>query len=462
MFSGNVTSGITFRYNFVFAAIASIVIVLLTAFVYQVVQRAMLDELQGQIAEEVTLMERIYNDEGLDAFAKIGFLSDPRNFASTNLFGLFDDNGNRLAGNLKLPPEEPGWTRKSFEGLYPEPNGTYLINSKMISDGKTVAVGRSLRPVTNVLSVLLTTIFTTAAAATIIRMLVSYSISRQTFSKLEAMTGTLERVAGGDLDARVDAGKGSEQLDKAGRLINQHLSHLKHVVESNTNTINAIAHDLRSPLNRVSILLDDALAADDTSVITAKLGDAQAEIENLTEIFDTTLRISRLRAGAGLDGFSVTSLGELVTEIGEIFAPVAEDHGDTLIVEPPLGAPLTMLADTRMIRQMLVNLIENATNHCPRGVTITLRARATQSGGAVLEVCDTGPGIPANQRLAVLEPFERLDRSRSTPGTGLGLALVAAIAERHGATIELDDNNPGLVVRVAFPPAGKDGKLTNL
>ncbi|MEM5470404.1 HAMP domain-containing sensor histidine kinase [Hoeflea sp. AS60] len=406
-------------------------------------------------------MERIYQDEGPDALAKIGLLSDPRNFASTNLFGLFDEKGVRLAGNLKAPPEVPGWMRKDFEGLYPEPNGTYLITSKVIKGGKTVAVGRSLTPITNVLRVLLLTVLTTAAAAAVIRMLVSYSISRQTFAKLEAMTGTLEKVAGGDLDARVVVGRGSEQLDKAARLINGHLDHLKHVVESNKNTINAIAHDLRSPLNRVSILLDDALAAGDASFTAAKLLDAQAEIENLTEIFDTTLRISRLRASAGQEGFSMISLSELVIEMGEIFAPVAEDHGDTLIVETHPGPPLKVFADTRMVRQMLVNLIENATNHCPKGVTITLRVKATDSGG-VVEVCDTGPGIPVGQRLAVLEPFERLDRSRSTPGTGLGLALVAAIAGRHDATIELDDNEPGLVVRVIFPLADTEAKLSNL
>ncbi len=462
MFSGNATSGMTFRYNFIYAAIASIVIVLLTAFIYQVVQRAMLEELRSQISEEVTLMERIYQDEGPDALGKIDLLSDPRNFASTNLFGLFDDKGGRLAGNLQAPPEKTGWTRKDFEGLYPEPNGTYLISSKTIPGGKTVAVGRSLTPITNVLGVLLVTMLTTAAVAAVIRMLVSYSISRQTFAKLEAMTGTLEKVAGGDLDARVAAGKGSEQLDKAARLINGHLDHLKHAVETNKNTINAIAHDLRSPLNRVSMLLDDALAAGDVSTTAARLVDAQTEIENLTATFDTTLRISRLKAGGGQEGFSMVSLSGLVTEIGEIFAPVVEDHGDILVIDASPGSGLEIFADRRMVRQMLVNLIENATNHCPKGVTITLRAKANNDGGAVVEVSDTGPGIPASQRLAVLEPFERLDRSRSTPGTGLGLALVAAIAERHGATIELDDNTPGLVVRVVFPFTHKEAKLSKL
>lgn len=462
MFSGNATSGMTFRYNFIYAAIAAIVIVLLTAFIYQIVQRAMLEELRSQISEEVTLMERIYQDEGPDALAKIDLLSDPRNFASTNLFGLFDVKGGRLAGNLKAPPQEPGWSRKDFEGLYPEPNGTYLISSKTIQGGKTLTVGRSLTPITNVLRVLLVTMLTTAAVAAVIRMLVSYSISRQTFAKLEAMTGALEKVAGGDLDARVDAGKGSEQLDRAARLINGHLDHLKHVVETNKNTINAIAHDLRSPLNRVSILLDDALAAADGSVTAARLVDAQTEIANLTATFDMTLRISKLKAGAGREGFSLISLSDLVTEMGEIFAPVVEDHGDTLVIEANPGPSLKVFADPRMVSQMLVNLIENAINHCPKGVMISLRARASDDDRAVVEVRDTGPGIPASQRLAVLEPFERLDRSRSTPGTGLGLALVAAIAERHGASIELDDNNPGLVVRIAFPPSGQDDKLSNL
>lgn len=462
MFNGNATSGMTFRYNFIFVAITSVAIVLLTAFVYQIVQRAMLEELQNQINEEVTLMERISRGEGPDALANIGFLNDPRSYTSTHLFGLFDDNGTKLAGNLKAPPETLGWIRRDFEGLYPEPNGKYLISSKKIPGGITVAVGRSLIPMNRVLEVLLFVMLTTAAAAATIRMLVSYGISRQTFMKLEAITVTLEKVSDGDLDARVNAGNGTEQLDRTARLINAQLERLKHIMEINQNTISAIAHDLRSPLNRVSILVNEALSEGDATMTEKHLVEVQTEIANLTEIFDTTLRISKLKASIGSEGFLQVSLGDLVTEVGEIFTPVVEDQGDTLIIKVSSELPLPVFADSRMLKQMLVNLIENATSHCPEGIAITLCAKAADNGGAVLEVRDTGPGIPANRWLAVLEPFQRLDRSRSTPGTGLGLALVAAIAGRHGARIELADNNPGLVVRIIFPPPNEDSKLSNL
>ncbi|WP_339763237.1 HAMP domain-containing sensor histidine kinase [uncultured Hoeflea sp.] len=462
MFSGNVTSGMTFRYNFVFVAITSVAIVLLTAFVYQIVQRAMLEELRDEITEEVRLMERISQDEGPDELAKVGFLNDPRNFTSIRLFGLFDEDGNKFAGNLKAPPETLGWVRQDFEGLYPEPNGKYLIASKQIPQGLTVVVGRSLTPVNRVLEILLFVMLTTAAAAAAIRMVISYGISRQTFIKLAAISATLEKVSDGDLNARVNVGNGGEQLDKTARLINTQLERLKRVMEVNQNTISAIAHDLRSPLNRVSILINEALRENDAAMTEKHLVEAQTEITGLTEVFDTTLRISKLKASIGNEGFSRISLDDLVTEMGEIFAPVVEDQGDTLRVMVSGEQALTVFADSRMLRQMLVNLIENATNHCPEGVTITLCAKAADNGSAVLEVSDTGPGIPANQRLAVLEPFQRLDRSRSTPGTGLGLALVAAIAGRHGANIELADNNPGLVVRILFPLPNDAGKLSKL
>ena len=199
-----------------------------------------------------------------------------------------------------------------------------------------------------------------------------------------------------------------------------------------------------------------------TATAEVKFDEIRSELAGLTGIFDTILRISRLRSDNGSQGFAPTDLAALVRDIGEIYAPVVEDQGDSLIVEVTDDETLRTIADPRMIRQMLVNLIENATNHCPEGVTITLRARPADDGGGVVEVSDTGPGIPASERRAVLEPFRRLDTNRSTPGTGLGLALVAAIAERHGAEVQLDDNNPGLVVRVVFPPRGEQAKLPKL
>jgi len=217
------------------------------------------------------------------------------------------------------------------------------------------------------------------------------------------------------------------------------------------NTIVAIAHDLKSPLNRAYLLLQDATEESDPSAASAKLERAQAEMETLGGVLDTVLRISRIETSADSSSYTTFSAAALLRDLALTFDPVIESNGQTLTWQnvPTSGAPI--FGDRRMVQQMLVNLIENASRHAGAGASIALSVRADSDQTAII-VADNGPGIPADKRDEVFQPFRRLNADRGSPGAGLGLALVKAVATRHHARIQLGDNAPGLRVTITFPP----------
>ncbi|MGA9575308.1 MAG: HAMP domain-containing sensor histidine kinase, partial [Lysobacterales bacterium] len=214
-----------------------------------------------------------------------------------------------------------------------------------------------------------------------------------------------------------------------------------------------IAHDLRAPLNRTHLILQDAIAAEGTESKTgALIDDAGAELSKVNEIIDTILRIARIQGGSDHIYLTNFPLSEQVADLADIFQPVIENAGQMLVRKIGEPGDTTVYGDKKMLRQMLVNLIENAICHCPAGTEITLEAGGSAQEGAFICVSDNGFGLLPELREKVLEPFFRVDASRSTPGSGLGLTLVHAIAVRHSATLSLEDNQPGLRVRVAFLP----------
>jgi signal transduction histidine kinase len=236
------------------------------------------------------------------------------------------------------------------------------------------------------------------------------------------------------------------------RQINDHLDRLSDLLASMRNTIVAIAHDLKSPLNRAYILLQDA--AEDTSTANerSKLQRAQAEMETLREVLDTVLRISRIETSDDSSNFAPFSPTALVQDLAQTFEPVIEAAGQTLRSADLPAEAVPIFGDRKMVQQMLVNLIENASRYAGDGAVIDVGVTAA-AGGAVVTIADNGPGIPPSQREEVFQPFRRLNGSRNSPGAGLGLALVKAVAARHRAKVELSDNHPGLRVTLSFPPA---------
>jgi signal transduction histidine kinase len=411
----------------------------------------MYDDLAYQITEELLLFQQIEQEGGKQALvAAIAQLDSPA-AGSYRLLGLFDANGINLAGTTQIAPDFVGWKTVTLNALLPDKSGEYYSHVLPLKSS-TLIIGRSTQFIKSVLHKLQRYMFIAGLAVLASTIVLGYTLSHRVNDKLGRMTRTLDAVSRGDMSARLDVGAGNDQIDRASRQINQHLEQLSSLMTNTRNTIQAIAHDVRTPLNRAFLQLQDSLQ--DPALGEARqqqLEEAASELEGVTEIFDTVLRISKIAASHDNHNFTVFPAGPFLQEIAELFEPIAESGGQTLSCTIDEAAA-NIWGDRRMLRQMMVNLVENAICHCPPGAHIALAATVSSAGHARIEVRDDGPGVPANLTMRILEPFYRLDASRSRPGTGLGLALVKAIASRHQAQLILEDNLPGLRVSVTFPP----------
>lgn len=273
--------------------------------------------------------------------------------------------------------------------------------------------------------------------------------------RLAVVTRTLDRVANGDLTARLPLTNSDDDIDRVSRQVNATLERLSGLVEGMRTVSNDIAHDLRTPLNRLRMLVSEALDAsergeDPQAALTAALAQGDA----IGNTFSALLRIAQIEAGARRERFGPVDLGRVLTSVAEVYVDVAEDAGMRLEMPAlPMTGARPVRGDAEFLTQCFANLIENAIRHCPRGTVIRPALRV--DGGYVLaDVEDNGPGIPQAERKNVLRRLYRLQRSRTTPGSGLGLSLVKAVADLHEAPLTLEDARPGLRVTLRFVALG--------
>jgi signal transduction histidine kinase len=251
----------------------------------------------------------------------------------------------------------------------------------------------------------------------------------------------------GDLAQRVPERGTDDDLDRLASTLNRMLDRVAELMDGLRQVSSAVAHELRTPLARLRQRLEAARSARSSPEHEAAIDDALLELDAVLDTFGALLRIAQIEAGTCRTGFTDVDLGAIAESVVEAFGPAAEDAGKTLVAAIAPGAHVR--GDRELLSQLLANLVENGIRHTPGGVRIEVGVAPTGTGARAV-VADDGPGVPAQERERVLRRFQRLERSRDVPGTGLGLSLVAAIADLHGARIVLEDNAPGLRVRLDF------------
>ena len=253
--------------------------------------------------------------------------------------------------------------------------------------------------------------------------------------RLARIDATLGQLASGNLTARTGQQNARDDLDQMARRLDNTAGELERLVTQTRNLSASIAHDLRTPLARLRAQLEMLPSGDEK-------GAALEEANRLSDIFDTIMRVARIEAAQGRQGFEPVAMDALAKDVAEIFGPVIEDEGKSLTLQ--ISEPARVDADHQMLIQALANLIQNAIVH--GGDTVTLIAEGTSIG-----VADNGPGVDPGQYEEITKPMVRLDSARSRDGSGLGLALVRAVAERHGAKLEMSPVAPhGLRITLNF------------
>ncbi|MFI4949827.1 MAG: sensor histidine kinase [Caulobacterales bacterium] len=265
--------------------------------------------------------------------------------------------------------------------------------------------------------------------------------------RLAAISGTAEAIIDGDLTRRVPVRGAQDDLDRLALTFNRMLDRIENLMESLKQVSSDVAHDLRTPLTRLRQRLEAGLSApqETSQALEGALGD----LDSILETFAALLRIAQIEGGARRAAFRPCDLSAIAATVVEAFAPSAEDERQALTLDA--ASPVQVEGDPELLTQMLVNLVENALRHAGPGARIVVAASQAGEASRTLTVTDNGPGIPEIERRRVLERFYRLERSRTTAGSGLGLAMAAAVARLHGGRIDLLDAGPGLRAQVSFP-----------
>jgi signal transduction histidine kinase len=273
--------------------------------------------------------------------------------------------------------------------------------------------------------------------------------SRRTSRRVRSFATTCDSIVRGDLTRRLSVSSSQDEFDALSTTVNAMLDRLERQTDTLRTTLGSIAHDLRTPLYRLRMRLEESLLDSKGPVTLDLVAPAMAELDRVQRTLGTLLEIARAESGTGSSNQQQVDIAHVAREIFELYAPGLQERGINTRLE--VADKALVNGQRQLLAQLLANLLENALKYVPAGCNVLVDVHAEHSS-TVLIVADTGPGIAAADRERALQPFVRLHDARTdSTGSGLGLSLVAAIARLHGATLKLEDNHPGLRVICRFP-----------
>ena len=455
----------SFRLLAWYAAVFGASVAILLFFVYWIALAALDEQLSDSVERETDVLVELYRGRRLDRVIRaielrMVDLRPPRRY-----YLLQNAAGERIAGNLPSMEPAEGEVVLPVSFLSPDrgskaddPADAYPVvaQGRRLDSGEFLLVGEGRYRAVKAREAIFRAFAWGIAITVLLAAGGGAALGVGFLRRIEEINRTTRSIMDGDLSKRVPASGGGDEMDRLAVNLNAMLDRIQVLMESLKRVSDDIAHDLRTPLSRLRHRLEAArvkAGSDGEPVIEQSI----AELDAILETFSALLRISQIEAGARRAAFSDVSLEQIVSTVSETYAPVAEDCSQRL--ETVIDRTLSIHGDRELLTQMVANLIENSIRHCPAGVGITVTLRH-EAGTPELCVADSGPGIPASEREKVFRRFYRLEASRTTPGSGLGLALVKAVADLHGASVELSDNQPGLRVTVRFHTSGGGGART--
>jgi signal transduction histidine kinase len=358
--------------------------------------------------------------------------------------------GEVLAGRVAAVPPIEGWREIVPPGA--DSDEPLLAKGALLGQGYYLLVGRDATVLYEARELATTGIAWTLGIALPLALISGLLISSMTLRRIELISDTTNRIRDGNLAERVSVGGSGDEFDRLASSINGMLDAIEDLTEGIRQVSNDIAHDLRTPLTRLRQGLETARRkGQKPEDFKTAIDHALKQVDTILSIFGALLRIGQIEAGTRRAHFAQHDLSGLLDSLVETYGPVATDCGKRL--DAQITSNLMVFGDQELLTQMMANLIENALEHTPRGTEVLITL-AHERGAALASVSDNGPGIPSGVRDKAFRRFYRLDASRHTPRSGLGLSIVAAIAKLHDIDVELTDNAPGLRVNLRFPLLG--------
>src|ERR1700689_4717006 len=439
-----------FRFGLVYAILLTISAAALAMFLWWFTAGLLDRQTASAIrADAQGLIER-FDEGGIEGL--VGTIEDrlAANVDDDAIYLLVDTNMNRVAGNLDTWPsivDKPGEWRQ-FQVRRSGMRSLALVYRYELPAGYHLLVGRDVQvrvQLGNLLTdALIWAVAIVLAMATAGAIIVP-SLFRRTVANVSA---TAAAIAAGDFAQRVKVSGRGDEFDQLAEVINDMLDRIGRLMDGVRQVSNAIAHDLRTPITRARSRLEDAaLHAESAEDLRAAIERATIDLDGIVGVFQALLRIAEIEAGSRRSLFARLDLAPLLREVAELYGAVAEERGIVLQLETPDAVPA--YGDRAMIHQAIANLVDNAVKFSPDSGTV--RLTATMSATVLITVEDQGSGIPLADRQKATDRFYRGEAARSTPGSGLGLSLVLAVAQLHGGTLRLEDNRPGLRAILSLP-----------
>src|SRR5215467_13881240 len=446
----------TFKLALISIGAFGAVVIALFGYVYWSTTTFVLSRSDSVIEAEQAMLRRTYDTSGREGLIRA---IDQRKAAAPlegAVYLLASESFVPVAGNLKEWPSALDgvnkWGEFKSTALTPGPSATQsLIRAKweIFPDGSHLLVGRDISDLDRFADEIYAALAFTILLIFALAAVASVSVTRRTVGRIESINATSRSIMESGLGRRVPLRGTQDEWDHLAQNLNSMLERIEGLMAEVKQVSENIAHDLRTPLTRIRGRLEkaatDKSAADhDPSLINETI----ADLDDVLRMFSSLTRISQIEANQKI-AFRIVNLIEIATAVGDLFDASAESKGGHVQVIGDKSVRIS--ADRDLLFDATSNLVDNAIKHGRDGGIVIISVEQTD-GGAVLSIADDGPGVPADEVEHVFKRFYRLERSRSTPGNGLGLSLVAAVARLHGAHVALSDNGPGLKVELQFPP----------
>ncbi len=401
----------------------------------------------------------------------------------SSLYLVTTATGEGLAGNVgSLRPgvmARTGWTETAYRRLDEAETDPHpaLVRVSELPGGFRLLVGRDLEERVRIFGIVAKAARWSVAVVVVLGLLGGLFVARRVLRRIDTMTAKVQRIMDGDLGERLPVGRSGDELDRLAEKLNSMLERIESLMRGLKEVSDNIAHDLKTPLTRLRNRAEQALARPlGENIQRAAIETIIEESDGLIRTFDALLMIARAESGQIRENMIAFDGAELARGIHELYEPLAEDKGLQLRFLDSASAPMT--ANRELISQSLANLVDNAIKYgdpamraaqgeagmpppamaaseAPARDDITISVEP-QGENVRFIVADRGPGIAAQDRDAVVRRFVRLEKSRTEPGSGLGLSLASAVASLHGGTLSLEDNHPGLRVVLTIPRRGSD------
>ena len=443
----------TFRLAVLYMALFGASVAVLLTFIYWSTAGYMALQTDDTIEAEVTGLAERYGISGLDGLVRSIDERISRKPNGDAVYLLTDDELTPLIGNLdrwpKVARDSDGWLNFNLEQATDDGEVTHRARARpfTLRGGYRLLVGRDMHELDATRNLIVRAIAWGLAITVMMALAGGIMLSRRTMRRLEAINETSRRIMRGDLSQRIPSRSTDDDFDQLADNLNGMLDTIERLMEDVRRVTDNVAHDLRTPLTRLRNRLEELQGSSglDKTRVEAALADA----DGLLNTFNALLRIANIESGRRRAAFENISLDDVMRDVTELYEPLAEEKEQTLDVS--VSKNVHVSGDRDLLFQAIANLLDNAIKYTPRGGDIHVSLEEGAAGPRI-RIVDSGPGIPEQSREQVFKRFFRLEESRHTPGNGLGLSLVEAVARLHRADIELGGES-GLDVSMAFPKA---------